>query len=408
MKSISLLGLCVFGLLSLPGSAQLHKVGGKVVIPESSVSVPADVGVRAHTNIRRFVPAQVLEGRQSFGPPYSGYGYETPASLGCVYRIVSKRIGGCTPDKAKVVPVGGSKAIAIVEAYDAPTAAEDLAAFSVQFGLPAPIFEKVYASGSQPANVAGWELEASMAIQIAHAMAPSAKIILVEAASNSYTDLLQAVNIASQRVAAEGGGQVVMGWGGSEFASETTLDSSFTTPTVVYVAASGDDPEPIWPSTSPNVVSTGGTTLRRNPTTGKLLEEVPWDLSSGGPSAYESRPSHQDAISATVGNFRGTPDVAFISNPVTGVWVLDSNQGGWQIVGGTSVSAAGFAGIINLAGNFYSSSAAELAVIYANLGNTAAYHDIRWGYNGAYGGYTAVRGWDYCAGVGAPLSLVGK
>jgi len=408
MKFFSILALCAFMALPSLTQAELRKIGGKVVIPASSTATSADLGVRAHTNIQYFVPTQALQGPQSFGPPYSGYGFETPASLGCVYRTVSKRLGGCIPDKTSVVPVGGSKAIAIVEAYDAPTAASDLAAYSTQFGLPAPNFEKVYASGSQPANVPGWELEASMGIEMAHAMAPNAKIILVEAASNSYVDLLQAVAVANQHVTAEGGGQVVMGWGGSEFASQVNLDSSFSTPGIVYVAAAGDDPETVWPGTSPNVVSTGGTTVRRDRVVGKYLEEVPWDLTSGGTSIYEARPSYQDPISALVGTSRGTPDVAFISNPVTGFWVLDSNQGGWNIVGGTSVSAAGVAGIINLAGNFYSSSAAELSVIYTNRDNAAAFHDIRWGYNGSYGGYTAARSWDFCSGVGSPLTLVGK
>jgi len=408
MRLFSVAALSV--LLALPGlaPAQLRNANGKVTIPDSSIAKAADLGKRAHTNIRLFVPAEPLQNARPFGPPYSGYAYETPASLACVYTLVKKKVGGCLPDNAVAVPTGGSKAIAIVDAYDAPTAAADLAAFSVQFGLPAPNFQQVYATGTQPPNVPGWELEASLDIEWAHAMAPKAKIILVEAASNSFDDLLYAVSVASQLVAAEGGGEVSLSWGGSEFSSETSYDSYFSTANVVYVASVGDDPGTTWPGTSPNVVSAGGTTVRRNAFTGKFMEEVPWDLSGGGPSAYEARPAYQDSVASIVGNYRGTPDIAIDSNPVTGVWVLDSNQGGWYIVGGTSVAAPALTGIINSAGNFYSSTAAELSVVYSNLLNKKAFHDIRWGYTGPYGGYTALAGWDYCAGVGSPYGLAGK
>jgi subtilase family serine protease len=409
MKQSSLLVvLCVLLVLTVLAPAQMRRAGGKVMVPDSSIARSTDLGKRAHTNIRLFVPAEQLQGARPLGAPFPGYAYETPASLSCVYKLVTKRVPGCIPDTATAVPTGGSRAIAVVVAYDAPTAATDLAAFSTQFGLAAPNFQKVYATGTQPVNDPGWELEASLDIEWAHAMAPKAKIILVEAASNSFDDLLFAVGVASQLVATEGGGEVSMSWGGSEFSSETSLDSSFSTANVVYIAAAGDELGTSWPSTSPNVVSAGGTTLRRDHATFKYIEEVTWDLAGGGISAYESRPAYQDSIASLVGNFRGTPDVAFTANPITGVWVLDSNQGGWQIVGGTSLAAPGMAGVMNAAGNFYGSSAAELSVIYTNALNGNAYHDIRWGYCGLYGGYTSARGWDVCDGVGSPFTLVGK
>jgi subtilase family serine protease len=396
--------------LFLPGfaQAQIRAARGNVVVPDSSMAKSTDLGKRAHTNIRLFVPTDSLKGAQPFGPPYAGYAYETPASLGCVYKLVKPITASCVPDVATAVPTGGSKVIALVVAYDAPTAAADLAAFSAQFGLPAADFQQVYATGTQPANVPGWEIEASLDIEWAHAMAPKAKIILVEAASNSFADLLFAEDVASQLVAAAGGGEVSNSWGGSEFSAETSYDSSFSTPTVVYFAASGDDPGTIWPGASPNVVSAGGMTVRRDPATGKYIENVPWDLAGGGPSAYETRPTYQNSIASIVGTSRGVPDLAFDSNPVTGVWVLDSNQGGWYIVGGTSVAAPALAGIVNSAGNFYSSSAAELSVIYANLGNNKSFRDGRYGYCGPYGGYLANPGWDFCTGVGVPNGILGK
>lgn len=408
MKLFSVVVLSASLLLTGLTQAQVRAARGKVIVPDSSIAKSTDLGTRAHTNIRLFVPADSLKNAQPFGPPYAGYAYETPASLSCVYKLVQKRSGGCIPDVATAVPTGGSKVIAIVDAYHAPSAAADLAAFSTQFGLPAPNFQQVYAAGTQPPVVAGWEIEASLDIEWAHAMAPRAKIVLVEAASNSFADLLYAEDVASQLVAAAGGGEVSNSWGGSEFSSETSYESYFSTPTVVYVASSGDDPGTIWPGTSPNVVSAGGTTVRRSPTTGKYIENVPWDLAGGGPSEYATRPTYQDSISSIVGTSRGVPDLAFDSNPVTGVWILDSNQGGWYIVGGTSVAAPALAGIINSAGNFYSSSAAELSVIYGNLGNTNYFHDGRYGFCGPYGGYWANGGWDFCTGVGVPTGILGK
>ena len=95
--------------------------------------------------------------------------------------------------------------IALVDAYDAPNAASDLAKFSIQFGLPTANFQVVYASGKKPAYDIGWELEASLDVEWAHAMAPNARIVLVEAASSNYTDLMIAEDMASKMVNAAGG-----------------------------------------------------------------------------------------------------------------------------------------------------------------------------------------------------------
>src|SRR2546422_10236220 len=168
--------------------------------------------------------------------PVPGFVAETPASLGCVYFLVSTRVSGCNPLTATVNPAGGSKVIAIVDAFDDPNAATDLAKFSAQFGLPAANFSKVFASGTKPPQdpTGGWELEESLDIEWAHAMAPSARIILVEAASNSLTNLLAAETKAATLVAAAGGGEVSNSWGGGEFSGETSLDSHFIQSGVVF------------------------------------------------------------------------------------------------------------------------------------------------------------------------------
>jgi kumamolisin len=388
-------------------TAQVRPTGGKVLVPDSSIERPTDVGQRAHTNIQIFLPKEILRNEQTSGPPYAGYAYETPASLACVYGLVTA-VTGCNPNTATKVPSGGARMIAIVDAYDAPNAANDLAAFSLQFGLPPASFHVVYATGVQPANNMGWEFEESLDVQWAHAMAPEAKIVLVEAASNSFNDLMTAEDVASKMVVAAGGGEVSNSWGGGEFTGETSYDSHFVKAGVVFLASAGDYPGTIWPATSPNVVAAGGTTVRRSPSTGNFLAEAPWDSAGGGISVLEPRPSYQSKLSATVGNYRGVPDLSFDSNPVTGVWVYDSDAGGWNIVGGTSVASPSLAGIINLAGSFYTSSNAELTAIYGKLGVATDFTDITAGYCGPYAGYTAGTGWDFCTGVGSNKGMIGK
>jgi len=109
-----------------------------------------------------------------------------------------------------------------------------------------------------------------------------------------------------------------------------------------------------------------------------------------------------------VGNFRGVPDLSFDSNPITGVWVLISDQGGWYIVGGTSVASPSLSGIINSAGSFQASTSTELTTIYGNLANTADFRDITTGYYRPYAGYSGVKGWDFCTGIGVDKGKLGK
>lgn len=381
---------------------------GHVVVPDSSIPRSGDAGKRAHTNIRMFVPEAGFNSVRHFnGPPYSGYFFETPASIGCLYKL-TKGTPGCNPNTVTINPTGGAKAIAIVDAYDYPNAASDLAAFSTQFGLPAANFQVVYASGTKPPGNLNWELEEALDIEWSHAMAPNATIYLVEAASNYFSDLFLAVQVASNLVATAGGGEVSMSWGSGEFSSETTYDSYFTTPGVVYFASTGDAPGTGYPSVSPNVVAAGGTTIRRDPYTGNFKSEIAWSDAGGGLSYYEPRPSYQAVISGLVGNQRGVPDFSAVADPNTGVWVYDSGNGGWYILGGTSVSSPMMAGIVNRAGSFAASSAAELTTIYNNLGVTTAFKDITGGYCGPYMGYSSERGWDICSGVGTSRGSTGK
>jgi kumamolisin len=415
--------------------------GGHTILPHSGVESKEDIGLRAHTNFKIFIPA----GRNQNGfaaadvhangtaadteSPIPGYYAETPASLGCLYGL-AHAVPYCNPatlsnsDNAG----GGSKAIAIVDAYDYPTALNDLKAYSTEFGLPAPTASTftVTWAGSKPspdpdcANISGWQCwatESATDIEMAHAAAPHAHIYLVEAASNTFTDLFAAVTKAVALVKAAGGGEVSMSWGGSEWSDETSEDYRFNQTKVVMFAATGDVEGTEYPAVSPNVVAVGGTTVTRSPYTLDFEQEITWEDGGGGVSLYEPLPSYQKKLASELPG-RGIPDVAADSNPRTGVWVYDSYENNyfgllepWNIIGGTSVAAPLWAGIVNHGGSFAASSAAELALIY----NTAAsstykrdYRDINYGTCGYYDGWYAQTGWDPCTGNGSSIGQAGK
>jgi kumamolisin len=286
-----------------PAWAQGVEHSGKVVVPDSSIEWPEDVGRRAHTNHVIF-----LRGKGGGGITIPNPSGETPSSLGCVYQIVSPLTNGCPVeyDKSMPNPSGGGGVIALVDAYDYATAENDLNVFSAQFGLPScttstGCFKVVYAGGKKPRANCGWAQEAALDIEWAHAMAPNASIVLVEAASNSFSDLFKAVDVAFNEVicgkattcagGSKGYGQVSMSWGGSEFSSEADYDSHFNKAGVVFFAASGDTGgKTIYPGTSPYVVAAGGTSVNRD-SNGRFSSETAWSGSGGGPSAYEISPS---------------------------------------------------------------------------------------------------------------------
>ena len=406
----------------------------KVLVPESAGSGPQG-GDLSHTRLRVLVVPNAASSTTSQ--------FNTPSTIRSVYSLPA---------------TGGSSAIAIVDSYHFPTALADFNAFSKYFGLPQETsttatvsgnktFQVVYATGYAPQSggnyISSWNLEAALDIEWAHAMAPNAKIYLVEAASASNNDLYNAVRVAA---ALPGVKEVSMSWGGSETSYEAMFyDPIFTAPGIVYLASGGDTSDLMeYPAASPNVVSCGGTSINRNTTTGAFLSETGWADAGCGPSVYEPRPSYQNGVASVVGAKRGVSDISFDSDPNTGVYVFDSTPlwggSGWWILGGTSVASPSLAGVINLAassGNgvatkggvqsgpikatpslvgvnnqaatsvngFAANTAAEEARIYGNLGNANAFRDIT---SGTDGTYTSKVGYDFITGVGSPIGLVGK
>jgi kumamolisin len=362
--------------------------GHRIIIPEASIPQPG----RHHTNYF-FVDSD----QATPAPPP---GLETPGSIACVYQLVSGP-AGCPVATSTAVPTGGVGAIAIVDAGFYPTAKADLAAFSKFYGIPPADLSIVWPGTTKPPVYSGWLPEEALDIEWAHAMAPQAKLFLVVSKLIQTDPTWGAVRLAAKLVAQNGGGVVSMSWGDPEEAKETTWDKYFTQPGVVYFAASGDSGigVAIYPGSSPNVVSVGGTSFNRN-SNGDFVNEV-YGGGGGGLSPYEPTPSYQSGIAKIVGTHRGYPDVA--SDYCCAAIYL---QGGWYSVGGTSWASPTFAGIVNAAGNKQQSSVDELTWMYSELANPGEYaadfNDI------TQGASQCKVGWDLCAGIGSPRTYVGK
>jgi kumamolisin len=369
--------------------------GRKIIFPDSSIPRPGRINTNYFfVDSREFTPQP---------PP----GNETPGSLACVYHLVSGP-AGCPIATSTNVPLGGVGAIAIVDAGDYPSAASDLEAFDNQFGIPPADFQVVYASGTKPPVYSDWIVEEALDIEWVHAMAPKAKLFLVESvlctAPQCATDpTWQAVAVAGKLVAENGGGVISMSWGDPEWPQEVQYDKYFTTPGVVYFAASGDSGIGVssHPAASPNVVSVGGTYFNRNQQTGDFENEQYYTGGGGGDiSPYEPRPAYQNIISNIVGNFRGYPDVA--SDFCCAVIYLQ----GWGSVGGTSWASPTFAGIVNAAGRLGQSSKQALTLAYGEYANGQAYKGPF--YDITTGDPRCQVGWDLCAGIGSPRTYLGK
>lgn len=320
---------------------------------------------------------------------------------------------------------GSGQTIAIVDAYNDPNIASDLATFDTQFGLAAPpsltVLNQNGSSTALPSTSASWAQEISLDVEWAHAMAPGAKIVLVEANSSSLSDLLTAVTTAAHQ---RGVSVVSMSWGTTEFASETTYDSTFNVPGVTFVASSGDSggiQGAEWPAASPNVLSVGGTTLT-TASGGAYAAESAWSGissgSGGGVSRYESTPTYQQGTLPVTLTGRSTPDVSYNANPATGFAVYDSlaYQGavGWLQVGGTSAGTPQWAALVAIAnqGRVLNQlgtlgSQATLTGLYGLAGTlyqqtpSSVFHDITSGYNAAG---SASLGLDRVTGLGSPIA----
>jgi hypothetical protein len=394
----------------------------------------------------------------SAAPPATAY---TPAQIRQAYGFDQITF---TDNGSPTLGNGTGQTIAIVEAYNDPSIRRDLDAFDSQFSINggSQTLLQQYGSSSSFLTVvgqnggstlparsnAGWALETALDVEWAHAIAPGANILLVEANSSNLGNLLAAVDTARN---APGVVAVSLSWGTSEFNlnpyAQAYYDQNlFVTPSnhtgVTFVAASGDNGGingPTWPSASPNVLSVGGTTLPAdlagNPDLGN---ETGWSGSGGGYSFNENAPNYQlDYFNATGNpaldpnvsfNSRATPDVAYNADPNTGFPVYSSvtysGQSGWFQVGGTSAGAPQWSGLLaiadqgrQLAGNGTATNWSldganqTLPRLYSLAADSTAYsanfNDTTTGSN-AY--HSAGTGYDLVTGLGTPVAnhLVGN
>ncbi len=335
-----------------------------------------------------------------------------PAQLNAAYGINAISFNG-------VVGTGAGQTIAIVDAFNDPNIIADSNTFSSQWGLQqfnvtgGPTLKVLNQTGGTtlPSNSAKgtWDLEEALDVEWAHAVAPNANIILFEATSNSNANLFQAVDTAA---AFAGVSVVSMSWSGGESSSETGFDSNFVTPNghqgVTFLAATGDNGSPSgYPAFSPDVVAVGGTTLDID-SSGNYLAEGAWSGSGGGISQVEAQPSYQvGKVNGTSSTRRTVPDVAMNADPNSGVYVLDSFDGGWFQVGGTSLATPLWGGLIAIAnqgraqlGQTSLNGATQTLPMLYSL-PSSDFHDITSGSNGTY---SATAGYDLVTGLGTPIA----
>lgn len=344
-----------------------------------------------------------MDGVTPLATPTYTNGY-APADLVSAYKLPS---GPVTP--------GSGPTVAIVDAYANPNAESDLAAYRAQFGLGActiangclRIVNQNGATSPLPAGNTGWGQEIDLDIEMASAICPQCKILLVEANSNSFADLGTAVN----RAAAMGATAISNSYGtSSEFAGETSYSSYYNHPGIAVTVSSGDSGYgTAFPAVDNHVVAVGGTNLTRA-ANARAWTESAWSGAGSGCSSFFGKPSWQTDTGC---GRRMEADVSAVADPNTGVAVYDTygSTGGnnWYVFGGTSVSSPIIAGVYGLTGH-------AATVDYAArlpYGHSASLFDVVGGSNGNCTGNgrkrggqtyfcTAVAGYDGPTGLGTP------
>lgn len=302
---------------------------------------------------------------------------------------------------------GAGQTVAVVDAYDYPTAEADLNKWSQQYGLPActtanGCFRKVNQTGGTNFKRyradGGWALEAAMDLETVHGLCPNCKIVFVEGQTASIANLAQAVNTA----AALGANVISNSYGAADSTSISAYNSSYNHPGVAITVSTGDNGYQVqWPASAPTTIAVGGTTLTRD-ASARGWSESAWNGAGSGCSV-QAKPAWQTADTAC--SQKATADVGADADPNSGISVYDSTPyngaSGWYQVGGTSLAAPLVAAVYGLAANASSTSnPASLPWSHAS-----SLFDVTTGTNGTCS--TAVwcnagAGWDGPTGLGSP------
>jgi subtilase family serine protease len=370
------------------------------VVPKHASSAHV---AHAHPMFQKVMAVHAPGPFASGGPPGSAL---TPAQTRHIYSI------------DRISNLGAGQTIAIVDAYDNPNIFSDTDVFDRQFmttlggttsyytayGASNTWLTQAFASGTRPPGDTGWGQEIALDVEWAHAIAPQAHILLVEAKSSSFSDL-----IAADQYAVNHGASVISNsWGGGEFSGETSYDNNFNATGVTFVFSAGDSGNQSYPALSPYVLSVGGTTLSHD-SNSNWTGEAGWSSGGGGVSRYEAKPGYQSRLSYSR---RSNPDIAYDANPSSGFAVYDSYGGyGWNYVfGGTSAGAPQWAAIIALA-NQGRADAIEsrlvgftqtLPAIYAMTTGTTGTEQLNDVTSGSNSVGSAGPGYDLVTGQGTP------
>ncbi len=378
------------------------------------IEIPHQVGTKT--------PSELVTPDGGGNPGVGGY---TPAQIAQAYGINQISFNG-------VAGNGAGTTIAIVDCYSDPTIATDLQTFDKEFGLPNPVLKIMNQTGGSslppaaPADT-NWAGEITLDVEWAHATAPGANILLVEADNaQSGANIFTAVKTAEKQ---PGVVAVSMSFSTTEFAGETAYDTSDFSPSansnLVFLASTGDTGPPAkYPSTSPYVLAVGGTHLNLS-SSGNYLSESAWGApgdgsSSGGPSLYESQPLYQKGVVTQSTTKRTVPDVSLDADPETGVDIFETygntSPGSWIVVGGTSDASPQWAGLIAITdqgralnGEANLNNATLMPQLYSlqttstGPAATADFHDILTGASIGPPNYSATKGYDLVTGIGTPI-----
>jgi subtilase family serine protease len=344
---------------------------------------------------------------------------------------------------------GKGRTIVVVDSFGSPTIQHDLDVYSKQFGMPSAQVQVVKWGDVPPFDPAdadqnSWAGETTLDVEMAHAVAPGARIVLVEtgvAETEGVTGLPEMMD-AEQALIDRGVGDVITqsfgatentfpGFAEGDFASIRKLRYAFEDAArhgVTVLASSGDGgatdatqdgmsnyPYRVnsWPSADPLVTSIGGTQLHLDQKGDRTAPDSVYNdngAGGGGQSHVFARPSYQNGVRGAVGTRRGTPDVSMSAAVDGGAWVYssyDPTAVGWDVYGGTSESSPLFSGIVALADQVAGHRVGDIhTALYALSKGTGAFGgvvDVKDGTNNSYDGvtgYTAVKGYDMASGVG--------
>jgi len=374
-------GTLLAGALSVPTAAGAHPSTVHAAHKSARVCAAAASGYAACASRVQVDP----DGKPVSNGTPSGYG---PADIRSAYKLTTQ---------------SGGKTVAVVDAYDDPSAEADLAKYRTQFGLTActtanGCFRKVNQTGGSnlPNANTGWSQEIALDLDMVSAACPDCHILLVEATSNSFANLGAAVNYA----ATQGVAAISNSYGGSDSAQT----SAYNHPGIAITASTGDGGYGVEsPASYDSVVAVGGTSLS-HASNARGWSESAWSGAGSGCSSQNAKPAWQTSATSCTG--KANADVSAVADPNTGVAVYGPTgrrSSGWMVFGGTSASSPIIASVYALGGNL---SGYPASYTWAHAANNL--NDVTTGSNGSCPTSVwchAGTGWDGPTGLGTPNGI---